>query len=163
MTNRFLFLFATISLHEYYSYSRILKFNEYYSYSRIFVKIFMNILSNYWIYIKNMHVSHYGFVCPVSFSNEKYIRKRRKINIRQKRTKKYFRFSWIIPEYLPSVEYYSYSYSQVLEFTDFSDSYSYWLRESSPIPIHGEISCSRMTVSELSLFHLTTKPRAHFV
>ena len=27
-----------------------------------------------------MHISHYGFVCPVRFSNEKYIRERKKRN-----------------------------------------------------------------------------------
>ena len=31
-----------------------------------------------------MHISHHGFVCPVSFSNEKYIRVWGKRNIRKK-------------------------------------------------------------------------------
>ena len=102
----------------------------------------MNILSNYWIYINNMNISHYGFVCPVSFSNEKYIRVRRKRNIRKKLdNQKYFSYSWIVRKYFPSDKYYSYSYSQVLEFTNYSYSYLYrsWLRKSIPIPIRRKI------------------------
>ena len=32
----------------------------------------------YIIYIESLHISHYGFVCPVSFSNKKYIRVKKK-------------------------------------------------------------------------------------
>ena len=38
----------------------------------------MNILFLYWIYIKSMNMSHYGFICLVNFSNEKYIRGKKK-------------------------------------------------------------------------------------
>ena len=30
------------------------------------------------MYIKSMNISHYGFVCPVNLSNEKYIRVKKK-------------------------------------------------------------------------------------
>ena len=30
------------------------------------------------MYIKRMNISHYGFVCPVNLSNEKYIRVKKK-------------------------------------------------------------------------------------
>ena len=49
---------------------------------------------------------------------------------------------------LPSCpEYYSYSYLQVLEFTNYSYSYLYriWLRESIPIPIRGKNNYSLIT------------------
>ena len=47
---------------------------------------------------------------------------------------------WINREYLPSDKYYSYSYSQVLEFMNNSYFYSYrsWLCKSIPIPIRGK-------------------------
>ena len=53
---------------------------------------------------------------------------------------KYFRYWWVVREYFPSDKYYYYSYSQVLEFTNYSYSYLYrsWLRESIPIPIRGK-------------------------
>ena len=38
----------------------------------------MNILFLYWIYINSMNISHYGFVCPVNLSNEKYIKVKKK-------------------------------------------------------------------------------------
>ena len=60
---------------------------------------------------------------------------------------KIIRYSWIIREYFPSDEYYSYSYSQVLGFTNYSYSYSYrsWLCESIPIPIRGKNNYSLIT------------------
>ena len=39
---------------------------------KLFFKVFMNILFFYWICIKSMNISDYGFVCPVNSSNEKY-------------------------------------------------------------------------------------------
>ena len=116
----------------------------------IFFKVFMNIIYFYWIYIKSMHISHYGFVCPVNFSNEKYIRVKKKkfldIILREKVD---IRSLWIICEYFPSDKYYSYSYSQVLEFTNYSYSYSYrsWLRQSILIPIRGKNYYSLITAT----------------
>ena len=55
------------------------------------------------------------------------MRKRERIN--------YFRYLWIIGDYFPSEECYSYSYLQVLKFTNYSYSNSFrsWLRKSIPI------------------------------
>ena len=52
-------------------------------------------------------------------------------------------------------EYYSYSYSQVLGFMNYSYFYSYrsWLRESIPIPIRGKNNYLLMT--ELMLYKQT--------
>ena len=57
---------------------------------------------------------------------------------------RYFR---IICEYFPSDEYYSYSYLQIFEFTNYSYSYSSrgWLRKSIPIPIRGKNYFSLIT------------------
>ena len=98
----------------------------------------MNILFLYWIYIKSMNISHY--VCPVNFSNEKYIRVKKKKFVDIFWEKIDIWYSWIIREYFPSDEYYSYSYSHVSEFTNYSYSYSYksWLHKSIPIPICGK-------------------------
>ena len=113
----------------------------YSSHSQIFFKVFMNILFLNWIYIKNKHISHYSFVCMVNFSNAKIYKSQEKDFFRKIWEKKiYFRYSWITREYFPSDEYYSYSYSQVLKFTNYSYSYLYksCLRESIPIPICGK-------------------------
>ena len=97
----------------------------------------MSILFLYWIYIKSMNISHYGFFCLVNFSIDKYIRIKKKkfLDIFWERI--HFRYPWIIREYFPADEYYSYSYSHVFEFTNYSYSYLYrsWLRESIPNPI----------------------------
>ena len=101
-----------------------------------------------------MNISHYGFVCPVNFSNEKYIRVKKKkfldIFLRKNRYQVFVNYSRI----LPTDEYYSYSYSQVLEFTNYSYSYSYrnWLCESIPIPIRGKNNYSLITESNLVVF-----------
>ena len=92
-----------------------------------------------------MNISHYGFVCPEKFSNEKYIRVQNfflDIFLR-----KIFKII-IFCKYLPSDEYYFYSYSQVLEFTKYSYSYSYrsWIRKSIPIPICRKNYYSLITV-----------------
>ena len=88
-----------------------------------------------------MNISHYVFVCQVNFSNEKYIRDKKKKFLEFFLQKKIdIRYSLIIHKYFPSKECYSYSYSQVLEFTNYSYSYLYrsWLCESLHIPICGK-------------------------
>ena len=63
----------------------------------------------------------------------------------------YFRYLWIIREYFPSDKYCSYSYLQVLVFTNYSYSYSYrsWLPESIPILIRGKNNYSLITEASL--------------
>ena len=96
-----------------------------------------------------MNISHYGFSCPVNFWNEKYIRVKNKKYLDISLKKIDIRYSWIICEFLPSDKYYSYSYSQVLEFTNYSYSYLYriWLRKSIPIPIRRKNYYSLITDS----------------
>ena len=61
----------------------------------------MNILFLYWIYIKSMHISHYGFVCPVNFSNVKYIWVKKKKFLENKLREKIYQvfvnYSRILP------------------------------------------------------------------
>ena len=83
-----------------------------------------------------MHVSYYGFIGQLSLSNYKYIEVKKIYFLKQSlRRRKKFRYSWRVCEYFPSDEYYSLSYLQVFEFTNYSYSYSYrsWLRKSIPI------------------------------
>ena len=105
----------------------------------------------YQIYIKSIHTSHYGCICMVNLSKEKFIRLK-KIKFLEKKlvNKIYFRYLWIICDYFPSDKYHSYSYSQVLEFTNWSYSSSYrsWLRKSIPIPIIGKNNYSLIIVTE---------------
>ena len=58
----------------------------------------------------------------------------------RKRYRDFFLLTYlgIIHKYLPSEEYYSYYFSQVLKLTNYSYSYSHrsWLHKSIPIPIH---------------------------
>ena len=75
-----------------------------------------------------MKISHYGFVSKVTFSNEKYISVKKRKKRKKEGEKKYFRYSQIICELFPLDKYYSYSYSPVLTFTNYSSYYSY-LRE----------------------------------
>ena len=70
-----------------------------------------------------MNVSHYGFVCPINFSNEKYMSQEKEIFTHFFGEKIDIRYLWSIHEYFLSDEYYSYSYSQVLELTNYSYSY----------------------------------------
>ena len=64
---------------------------------------------------------------------------------------------WIICKYFPSDEHYSYTYSQLLEFKNYSYSYLYrsWLRESIPIPIRRKNNYSLITVLHFSYCILT--------
>ena len=82
----------------------------------------------------------------------------------------YIRKEWIICKYFPSDEYNSYSYLQVLEFTNYSYSYSYrsWLCKSIPIPI-----CAKnyyLLITDLKkilhtdiLTHRLNRPRGWFI
>ena len=94
-----------------------------------------------------MNISHYGFVCLVSFSNKKYIRVKKKKFLDIFWEKIDIRYPGNICEFFPSDEYYFYSNLQVLEFTNYSYSYSYrsWLCESIPIPIRGKNCYSLIT------------------
>ena len=94
-----------------------------------------------------MNISHYGFVCQVNFSNEKYIRVRKKKFLEIFLGKSRYQVFVIIRENFPSDKYYSYSYLQVLEFMNYSYSYLYrsWLSESIPIPIRRENYYSLIT------------------
>ena len=56
-------------------------------------KVFMNILFLYSIYIESRHISPYGFVCQVNFSNEKLIRVENKELLQKIRENIYFRYS----------------------------------------------------------------------
>ena len=72
------------------------------------------------MYIKSMDIYHYGFVCPVSFfMTKKYIGVKKKNFLEKNREKKYISGNL-----------------KVLDFTNYSYSYSYrsWLRKSIPIP-----------------------------
>ena len=124
-----------ITICKYLNLTNIIPIHKY------LLKVFMNISFLYWIYIKSMHISHYGFVWSINYSNEKNIGVQNKnfLDLFWEK-KKDIRYSWIIREYFPSDEYYSYSYLQVLEFTNYSYSYSYrsWLRKTIPIPIRGK-------------------------
>ena len=59
----------------------------------------------------------------------------------------------MICEYIPCDKYYSYSYSQVLEFTNYSYSYLYinWLCKTIPILICGENNYSLITAPNYSV------------
>ena len=61
----------------------------------------MNNLFLYWIHIKSMNISHYGFVCSVNFSNEKYIRVKKKkfliILLRENRYQVFVSYLGILP------------------------------------------------------------------
>ena len=85
-----------------------------------------------------MNISHYGFVCPVNCSKEKYTRVKRTNCKKKNREKIDIRYSWIIREYFLSDKYYSYSYLQVLELTNYSYSYLYRSMLQESIPIYGK-------------------------
>ena len=103
-------------------------------------RIFFQSIHEYIILILNIN-KLYGFLCPINFSNEKYIRVKKNIFLdiflRKNRYQVFVNYSriQIIREY----KYYSYSYSQVLEFTYYFYSYSYrnCLHKSIPILICG--------------------------
>ena len=99
-----------------------------------------NIIPIHKYFSKYSSISYSYIVCPVNFSNEKYIRVKKKKFVEIFWEKIDIRNSWIIRKYFPSDKYYSYSYWQVLEFTNYSYSYSYrsWLRESIPILFCGK-------------------------
>ena len=101
-----------------------------------------------WVYI-SLH-----FSLPGKFFKGKIYKSQEKKIIRKKWKKIYFRYLWINRKYFPNEKYYSYSYSKVLGFTNFSYSYSYrsWLHESIPIPICGKNNYSLITGKFVFLF-----------
>ena len=61
-----------IPIREYINLTNIIPIHKYFSkYS--WISYFL-----YWMYIKTMNIFHYSFVCLISFSNEKYIRVKKK-------------------------------------------------------------------------------------
>ena len=83
----------------------------------------MNIFQSiheYVILILNIY-KEYAYI---SLSNEKSIRVKKNFLKTFFEEKKDIRYLWIIRKYFPSDKYYSYSYSQVLEFTNYSYSYA---------------------------------------
>ena len=61
---------------------------------------------------------------PCKFFKWKYIRtKKKKLEGEKIDKNNYSSYSWIVCKYFPSDKYYFYSYSQVLEFTNYSYSY----------------------------------------
>ena len=76
-----------------------------------------------------MHKSHHGFVCSISFLNEKHKRVEKKTLLQ---TKKVIRYLWKICKYFPSDKYNSYSYLQISNL------------QTIPIPICTEVSFANL-------------------
>ena len=116
-------------------------FDKYYSYSQISFKVFMNILFLYWIYIKSMNISHYGYVCPANFSKEKYRR------VKEKKFSRHFfwKKQWSgIPELFANTSHLTNIFPIPTP--------KFWNSQTIPIPI-----CTEVASANLFLFLFAAK------
>ena len=100
----------------------------------MFFKVFMYILFLYWIYIKSMIISHYGFVDDYYSYSQMFFKVFMNIlflNWIQKKSMIISHYGFA-RKYFPSDKYYSYSYSLV------------WNSWTIPIPLRTEVGSTNL-------------------